>query len=232
MGRCDGQRHELAARALGARGGALAPEARRRAGDPLFAALTAPRPGAREPAQGSLLPRRCDDGLARMAAVDGGGGAQADPERAAALLRAPLLDDVARAGDARHCGGDGRFGRGGRVRPAGRRAGRARGRRMPSPGWPTARRRSRLRSTATSPRPNGWTAMSAACSRHTTRRRFARATASFPRGSHGYRPSRAGGRCGACSSRPASRRASLRCSGRRGDARPEQASRPRAARGP
>ena len=50
-----------------------------------------------------------------------------DPWCAAALLRAPLLDDGARAGDGGHGGRHGRLGRGHGVRPAGRGAGRARG---------------------------------------------------------------------------------------------------------
>ena len=49
-----------------------------------------------------------------------------DTRSAAALLRAPLLDDGTRAGDRGHGGRDGRLGRGDRVRPAGRGAGRAR----------------------------------------------------------------------------------------------------------
>ena len=78
LGRCDGQRHELAARDLGAGGRAFASDARRRAGDPLLAPLTAGA-GAREPAPRPLLPGRGDDGLARMAAVDYRNGSPPDP---------------------------------------------------------------------------------------------------------------------------------------------------------
>ena len=110
--------------AFGARGGARTPAARRRAGDPVLASVPA-RPSLREPAPGALLPGRGDDGLARVAALGGGGGPAPDPWRAAALLRAPLLDDGARAGDRGHGRRDGRLGRGHRVGSSGRGAGRA-----------------------------------------------------------------------------------------------------------
>ena len=59
-------------------------------GEPVIRLLApvAARPGAREPAQGPLLPGRRNDRLARMAAVDGRGVAATDPERAAPLLLA------------------------------------------------------------------------------------------------------------------------------------------------
>ena len=117
VGRRDGERHELAARAFGARGGAQSPAARRRARDPVLAPVSA-RPSLREPAPGALLPGRGDDGLARVAALGDGSGEAPDPRRAAALLRAPLLDDGARAGDRGHGGRDGRLGRGHGVGPA------------------------------------------------------------------------------------------------------------------
>jgi len=123
VGRGDGERHELAARALGTRSRAQPPPPRRRAGDPVFATV-APQPGAREPAQGPVLPGRGADGLARMVAVDGREGAEADPGRAAPLLLAPLLDDGAHAPDRGHGFGDGRFGGCGGVEPAWKRAGR------------------------------------------------------------------------------------------------------------
>ena len=128
LGGRDRERHELAARPLGARGRAEPPEARRRARRPLLPPLPA-WAGPREPAPGALLPGRGDDGLARVAAVGGRGGEAPDPERAAALLRQALLDDGARAGDRGHGVGDGGFGRGHRVGPPGGGAGRTRGRR-------------------------------------------------------------------------------------------------------
>ena len=124
MGRSDGERHELAARPLGARGGAQSPAARRRACSPVLAPVPA-WPGPGQPAPGALLPGRGDDGLARMAPVGDGGGPAPDPWCTAALLRQALLDDGPCAGDRGHRRRDGRLGRGDRVRPAGRGAGRA-----------------------------------------------------------------------------------------------------------
>ena len=95
-------------------------------GEPVILySLLSPPGQAREPAPGALLPGRGDDGLARVAALGDGGGEAPDPGRAAALLRAPLLDDGARAGDGGHGRRDGRLGRGDRVGSAGRGAGRA-----------------------------------------------------------------------------------------------------------
>ena len=125
VGRRDGERYELATRAFGARGGARTPAARRRARDPLLAPVST-RPSPCEPAPGALLPGRGDDGVARVAVLGDGSGEAPDPGRAAPLFRAPLLDDGACAGDGGHGGRDGRLGRGDRVRPAGRGAGRAR----------------------------------------------------------------------------------------------------------
>ena len=124
LGRRDGERYELAARPLGARGGAQSPAARRRARDPVLAPLST-RTDAGEPAPGALLPGRGDDGVARVAALGDGSGPAPDPWRAAPLLRAPLLDDGACAGDGGHGGRDGRLGRGHGVGPSGRGAGRA-----------------------------------------------------------------------------------------------------------
>ena len=128
LGRSDGQRHELAARAVGTRSRAVAPEARRRAGGSLLAPVAA-RPSAREPPPRAVLPGRRDDHLTRMAAVDGGSGAAPDPKRAAPLLLPALLHDGARAGRPRHGGRHGRFRSGRRVGPAGSGAGRTRSRR-------------------------------------------------------------------------------------------------------
>ena len=114
VGRRDGERYELAARALGARGGARAPPSRRRARDLVLASL-ATRTDAGEPAPGALLPGRGDDGLARVAAVGDGSGPAPDTGRAAPLLRQALLDDGACAGDGGHGRRDGRLGRGDRV---------------------------------------------------------------------------------------------------------------------